>query len=223
MDYQFDFGAVTRNLDPLLRGLWVTVQLTAAANAIGLTLGFVIALLLLSRWAVVRAPVTLFVEFFRCTPALVQIVWFFYCVPILFNVFLGPITMGILALGLNLAAFNAEAYRAAIQSVPREHLDASVALGLSPFHRIVHVVLPQAVRAAVPVLLTNGVGIFQQTALVAVVAVQDLMYEGKTLATQTYRPIETFTLIALVYFAVSLPVTQLVGFLERRRELATAR
>jgi polar amino acid transport system permease protein len=223
VDYQFDFGAVTRNLGPLFRGLWVTIELTAAANAIGLTLGFVIALLLMSRWAVIRLPVTLFVEFFRCTPALVQIVWFFYCVPILFDVFLGSITMGILALGFNLAAFNAEAYRAAIQAVPREHLDASVALGLNPFRRIVHVVLPQAFRAAIPVLLTNGVGIFQQTALVAVVAVQDLMYEGKTLATQTYRPIETFTLIALIYFAVSLPVTQFVGVLERRRERAMAR
>ncbi|KAB0679073.1 amino acid ABC transporter permease [Aureimonas leprariae] len=223
MDYSFDFGAVTRNLDPLFRGLWITVQLTVAANAIGLTLGFVVALLLLSRSAVVRMPVTLFVEFFRCTPALIQIVWFFYCVPLIFNVFLDSLTMGILALGLNLTAFNAEAYRAAIQSVPREHLDASVALGLSPLQRILHVVLPQAVRASVPVLLTNGVGIFQQTALVAVVAVADLMYEGKSLATVTYRPIETFTTVALIYFAVSFPITQFVGWLERRRELAMAR
>jgi polar amino acid transport system permease protein len=69
------------------------------------------------------------------------------------------------------------------------------------------------------VLLTNGIGIFQQTALVAIVAVQDLMYQAKTLATETYRPIETFTIVALVYFAVSFPVSQIVGYLERRRQL----
>ncbi|WP_085026521.1 amino acid ABC transporter permease [Ensifer aridi] len=218
MNYSFDFASVFRNFGPLWDGLLVTIQLTIAANAIGLTLGFLLALLVMSRWAVILLPVTLFIEFFRCTPAIIQIVWFFYCVPILFNVFLGSVTMGIMALGLNLAAFNAEAYRASIQAVPREQLDAGIALGLNPFQRILYIVLPTAVRNSIPVLLTNGIGIFQQSALVAIVAVQDLMYQGKTLATQTYRPIETFTIIALVYFAVSFPVSQVVGYLERRRE-----
>lgn len=218
MNYSFDFASVFRNLGPLWDGLLVTIQLTIAANAIGLTLGFALALLVMSRWAVVRLPIMLFIEFFRCTPAIIQIVWFFYCMPMLFNVFLGSVTMGILALGLNLAAFNAEAYRASIQAVPREQLDAGVALGLTPLQRILHIVLPTAVRNSIPVLLTNGIGTFQQSALVAIVAVQDLMYQGKTLATQTYRPIETFTIVALVYFAVSFPVSQIVGYLERRRE-----
>lgn len=219
MNYSFDFASVFRNFGPLWEGLFVTVQLTVAANAIGLTLGFVLALLVMSRWAAIRLPVMIFIEFFRCTPAIIQIVWFFYCVPMLFNVFLGSVTMGVLALGLNLAAFNAEAYRAAIQAVPKEQLDAGVALGLTPLQRVLHIVLPTAVRNSIPVLLTNGIGIFQQSALVAIVAVQDLMYQGKTLATQTYRPIETFTIVALVYFAVSFPVSQIVGYLERRREI----
>ncbi|MFK0206714.1 amino acid ABC transporter permease [Agrobacterium sp. NPDC090283] len=219
MNYSFDFASVFRNFGPLWEGLFVTVQLTVAANAIGLTLGFVLALLVMSRWAAIRLPVMLFIEFFRCTPAIIQIVWFFYCVPMLFNVFLGSVTMGVLALGLNLAAFNAEAYRAAIQAVPKEQLDAGVALGLTPLQRVLYIVLPTAVRNSIPVLLTNGIGIFQQSALVAIVAVQDLMYQGKTLATQTYRPIETFTIVALVYFAVSFPVSQIVGYLERRREI----
>jgi polar amino acid transport system permease protein len=183
-------------------------------------LGFVVALLAMSRSAVVRVPATLFVEFFRCTPAMVQIVWFFYCVPMLFDVFLDPVTMGIMALGLNLTAFNAEAYRAAIQAVPREHLDAGIALGLTPFQRIRYIVQPQALRTAVPVLLTNGIGTFQQSALVAIVGVADLMYQGKLVATETYRPIETFTVVALVYLAVSLPVSQAVGWAERRSSAA---
>ena len=85
-----------------------------------------------------------------------------------------------------------------------------------------HIVLPNALRASIPVLLTNGIVIFQQSALVAIVAVQDLMYQAKTLATETYRPIETFTIAALIYFAVSFPVTQVVGWLERRRQILTS-
>lgn len=220
MDYTLDIGAVTRNMGPLLEGLWVTLQLTVAANLVGITAGFALALLTTSRLAVLRLPAMLFVEFFRCTPAIVQIVWFFYCVPMIFNVFWGPIFMGIVALGLNLTAFNAEAYRAAIQAVPREHLDAGIALGLSPAQRVLNIVLPQALRSSVPVLVTNGIGIFQQSALVAIVGVADLMYQGKTLATATYRPIETFTVVALIYLAVSYPVGQFVNWLERRQSYA---
>lgn len=220
MNYTFDFNAVS--LGPLVDGLIVTLKLTVAANFIGVVLGFPLALLIMSRVSVIRMPAMLFVEFFRCTPAIVQIVWFFYCVPMLFNVFLGSTTMGILALGLNLMAFNAEAYRASIQAVPREQVDAGIALGLNPLQRVLYIVLPNALRASVPVLLTNGIVIFQQSALVAIVAVQDLMYQAKTLATETYRPIETFTIAALIYFAVSFPVTQIVGHLERRRQAMTS-
>ncbi|WP_028716665.1 amino acid ABC transporter permease [Paracoccus sp. J39] len=217
MDYTLDLGAVTRNMGPLMDGLWVTLQLTLAANVIGVIAGFALALLTTSKLAILRGPSMLFVEFFRCTPAIVQIVWFFYCVPMIFNVFWGPVFMGIIALGLNLTAFNAEAYRASIQAVPREHLDAGIALGLSPTQRILNIVLPQALRNSVPVLLTNGIGIFQQSALVAIVGVADLMYQGKTLATATYRPIETFTVVALIYLAISYPVGQFVNWLERRQ------
>jgi polar amino acid transport system permease protein len=214
--YTFDFNAVS--LAPLMKGLWVSLELMAAANVIGIVFGFGLALLIMSPIKAIRLPFMLFVEFFRCTPAIVQIVWIFYCVPMLFDVFLDPITMGILALGLNLMAFNAEAYRASIQAVPKEQIDAGIALGLTPLQRVLYIVFPTAFRASTPVLLTNGIVIFQQSALVAIVAIQDLMYQGKYLATKTYRPIETFTVVALIYFAVSFPVTQIVGLLERRRQ-----
>ncbi|KQV21179.1 amino acid ABC transporter permease [Rhizobium sp. Root1203] len=216
MNYTFDFNSIS--FGPLLRGLVVSLELTVAANVIGIVAGFGLALLLMSPYRLLRMPFMLFVEFFRCTPAIVQIVWIFYCVPMLFDVFLDPITMGVLALGLNLTAFNAEAYRASIQAVPKEQIDAGIALGLNPWQRVLYIVFPTAFRASVPVLLTNGIVIFQQSALVAIVAIADLMYEAKSLATETYRPIETFTVVALIYFAVSFPVTQIVGLLERRRQ-----
>jgi polar amino acid transport system permease protein len=216
MNYHLNFFFVLRDFDMLLTGLVVTLKLTVLANAIGLSAGFFVALLVMSPARICRWPATAFVEFFRCTPALIQIVWFFYCVPMLFDVFLDAVTMGVLALGLNLTAFNAEAYRAAIQAIPRAHLDASVALGLGWRARIQHVVFPQALRMALPVLITNAIGCFQQSALVSLVAVGDLMYQAKTLSTQTYRPIETFTAAAGIYLAISFPVSQLVTYFERR-------
>ncbi len=223
MNYQFDFNFLNGNFGLLWDGLKVTLQLALVSNIVGLVLGFGLCLLTLSRWFFLRWPAQLFIEFFRCTPVLLQIVWFFYCVPMLFDVFIDPITMGVLALGLNLTAFNAEAYRAGVQAVPREHLDACVALGLRPWQCTLYVILPQALRSATPVLMTNGISILQQSALVAIVAVADLMYVGKSIATEAYRPLETYTLIALIYFALSLPIAQWVQWLERRQDAALAR
>ncbi|WP_223541911.1 amino acid ABC transporter permease [Pseudomonas sp. BF-RE-26] len=223
MNYQFDFNFLQGNFGLLWDGLKVTLQLALVSNIVGLVLGFGLCLLTISRWFFLRWPAQLFIEFFRCTPVLLQIVWFFYCVPMLFDVFIDPITMGVLALGLNLTAFNAEAYRAGVQAVPREHLDACIALGLRPWQRTLYVILPQALRSAVPVLMTNGISILQQSALVAIVAVADLMYVGKSIATEAYRPLETYSLIALIYFALSLPIAQFVQWLERRQDAALAR
>ena len=218
MFQNIDFYLVVRAWPQLLAGLRVTIELTIWANVIGLTAGFVLALLSKSRIAPVRWLASAYIEFFRCTPALVQIVWFFFCVPIIFNIFWPPVTLGLIVLGMNLTAFNAEAYRAAIQSIPSSQYDASVALGLSGWTRTIHVVLPQAARLAVPVLITNAIGIFQQSSLVALVGVEDLMYAAKLLSTQTYRPIETYTFVALIYLAVAIPFGRIAAILENRSE-----
>ncbi|WP_277182864.1 amino acid ABC transporter permease [Caballeronia sp. BR00000012568055] len=223
MGYQFDFSFLKGSVETLLQGLRVTLELALAANVMGLVCGFFLCLMVMSRWQIVRWPAQLFIEFFRCTPALLQIVWFFYCIPMMVDVFIDPIAMGVLALGLNLTAFNAEAYRAGVQAVPKEHLDACIALGLKPWQRTFYVVLPQALRSALPVLMTNGIGTLQQSALVAIVAVADLMYVAKSLATEAYRPLETYSVVALIYFALSLPITRLVHMIERRQDAAVQR
>ncbi|MEH6576555.1 MAG: amino acid ABC transporter permease [Amphritea sp.] len=222
MNYDIDFFYVLKGIDQLLEGLLVTVQLTATSVVFGVTGGFLVCLMVMSKSRLLRLPAMTFIEIFRCTPALIQIVWIFYCVPMLFNVFLDPFVMGVLALSLNLVAFNAEAYRAAIQAIPKAHLDASVALGLTPLQTNLYVILPQALRLAMPVLVTNAISIFQQSALVAIVAIEDLMYMGKLLSTETYRPIETFTFVALMYFAIALPVMLLSSRLEKRYKAANS-
>ncbi|MBG21519.1 MAG: amino acid ABC transporter permease [Rhizobiales bacterium] len=214
--FTWDWNVVFNSFPKLMSGLGLTLQLTAISAVIGLVAGFLVCLMAMSKIAPLRWLAIAFIEIFRCTPALVQIVWIFYCVPIFFGIFWDPFTMAVLALGLNITAFNAEAYRAAIQTIPSSHYDASTALGLSAAKRTIYVVLPQAVMIAIPVLLTNTIGLLQQTSLVAIVAIADLMYQGKSLATQTYRPIEIYTLVALIYFALSLPMSQVVSYIEAR-------
>lgn len=214
--YSWDFAVITSNWDQLMGGLMVTLQLTAICAVIGLVGGFLVCLMAMSRIAPLRWGAVGFIEIFRCTPALVQIIWIFYCVPFFFGIFFDPFLMAVLALGMNITAFNAEAYRASIQAIPSAHYDASTALGLSPLRRTIFVILPQALLMSVPVLLTNTIGLLQQTSLVAIVAIADLMYEGKSLATQTYRPIEIYTAVAFIYFIISLPLSQVVGLCEKR-------
>ncbi|WP_438464150.1 amino acid ABC transporter permease [Marinomonas sp. PE14-40] len=222
MNYDIDFFYVLKGIDQLLDGLIVTVQLTLTSVVFGVIGGFLVCLMAMSQSRLIRLPTMAFIEVFRCTPALIQIVWIFYCVPMLFNLFLDPFVMGVLALSLNLIAFNAEAYRAAIQAIPKAHLDASIALGLTPLQTNLYVILPQAIRLGMPVLVTNAISIFQQSALVAIVAIEDLMYMGKLLSTETYRPIETFTFVALMYFAIALPVMLLSSRLEKRYKTANS-
>ncbi|AYD00608.1 amino acid ABC transporter permease [Neorhizobium sp. NCHU2750] len=221
--YHFDFSIVAHSLPFLLQGLWMSLWLTVVSGVIGLIAGFLVCLLATSSFPPLRWVAVLYIELFRCTPALIQLIWIFYCVPLLFNIAFDPVPMAILALSLNITAFNAEAYRAAIQAIPSAHMDACTAIGLSSFQRTVYVILPQAVIAAIPVLVTNTIGLLQQTALVAVVGIADLMYQGKTLASQNYRPIETFTAVALIYFCISLPTARLVGYLEKRIRFGAAR
>lgn len=217
--YSFDAGFLVQSIPLLLQGLGVTLELTIVSVVIGTLAGFAVCLMAMGAVKPVAWVAIAFIELFRCTPALVQLIWIFYCLPILLGIYIDPISMGILALSLNITAYNAEAYRAAIQAIPGAHLDASTAIGLSPLERTIYVVLPQAVIIATPVLVTNAIGLLQQSALVSIVGIADLMYQGKTVATATYRPIETFTAVALLYFAIALPASQAVSLIERRLRL----
>lgn len=216
MGYDFDFFYIWRSADLLFAGLQITLYLTVGSILVGVLLGYGVAVARISAWRVLSIPASAYIEFFRCTPALVQIVWFYYSLPLLIGVGISPFATVFLALALNVSAFNAEAYRAAIQSIPSAHADAAVALGLSPLQRVRFVVFPQALRIAAPVLVTNSIGIFQQSSLVSLVAVADLMYQGRQIAVDTYRPVETLTTVALIYLSISVVMGRLGGFFERR-------
>lgn len=211
-----NFAIVLKFQEALLLGLWTTLKLTLICIALGCVLGFLIALARTSRSAVLRGVSSVYVEFFRGTPVLVQLFWIFFCLPLILGVELSNMASGVIALTLYMGAISSETFRASLRSVGREQMDACVALGLSPWTRTTNVVLPQAVLRAAPTLLSNCVSLFKESALVSAVGMADLMFVGQNISNNTARPIEVLTVVALIYFVIAFPLTRAVTVLEQR-------
>jgi polar amino acid transport system permease protein len=221
--YTWDFGTVQPYLPQLFDGVKTTLVLTVIVIGISMPLGVVVAAGRLSRFWAMRAIVTVYVEVMRGVPTLVLLFWVFYVLPVLFGINLSPFTAGALGLIVNVTAFYGEAFRSGIQSIPRVELEAGEILGFKTTHRLRYIVIPQAFRAVLPVLISLSVSLFKDTSLVSTLGVIELMYQGQQIATATYRPMEVFTFAAVIYLIVAIPVTMLARRLEihMRRHLRT--
>lgn len=222
MGYDFDFSVIYKYYPVLLRGLLLTLEFTVLCIFLGIILGFCICMSRQSRNPVLRFFGAGYVEFFRGTPVLVQLFWIFFCLPLILGIEISNYFSSIIALTLYMGAISSESFRAALNAIPRDQFDASVALGLSSFQRIRFVIFPQAVRLAIPNLLSNSVSLFKESALVSAVGMVELMYVGQNLSNVTARPLEILTVVALLYFMVAFPATRLVTVLEARILKATA-
>jgi polar amino acid transport system permease protein len=216
MSYDFSPGVIAGYFDVLLAGLLTTIEFTLICIVLGSLLGFAISLMRVGRARPRRIVSTAYVEFFRGTPVLVQLFWIFFCLPIVLGVEIGNFTSSVIALTLFMAAISSESFRAALLAIPSDHTDAGVALGLSPYQRVRHIVFPQAVRLAIPTLLSNSVSLFKESSLVSAVGMSDLMYVGQNISNISARPIELLTTVALLYFAIAFPLTRAVAHLETR-------
>ena len=215
MDYTWDFRVVVDGFPLLLRGVVVTVELWVVAFATGLLLGFAISLARISQRALLNAPAIAFVEIFRNTPVLIQLIWFYYAFPIVLGQQLTPFVAAVLALTLNTAAYCAEIFRGGIVSIEQGQWDAARALGLAPWVMMRRVILPQAVRRMIPPFVNQSITQLKNTSLVSTIAVPDLLYQGTLITADTYRPLEVYTVVALIYFALLFPSTLLAQAYER--------
>src|SRR5262249_17523693 len=159
-------------------------------------------------------------DFARATPPLMRIVWAYYALPVIADVRLSafPVIAG--ALACSTSAQMAEIFRAGLLAVPRGQSDAARVLGLSPWQRLWWVVLPQTLRLILAPSCNTLVSLLKQSSLAAVIAVPEIMNRGWILASETFRPIEVLTLVALIYFAVTWPLVPLAAWLERRTSFA---
>jgi polar amino acid transport system permease protein len=208
--YEWDFNILWGYRWLLLEGTLVTIGLTAAVVVLGLLIGLIAGLAQLSRSSILRWASWGYIELFRCTPLLVQLLWFYYALPILTGIEISAITASVLTLSLYGGSFYAEVIRGGIQSIDGGQREAGLALGLKPSKVMRRIVLPQAVKQMIPPLMNQSIIQFKNTSLVSVLTVPDLLYQGQSAATETYRPLEVYTVIAIIYFVVLVPLTAIV-------------
>ena len=214
--YDWDFAVLWTYRSLLIAGLGYTLFFTVASVALGLTVGLAVGLGRLSSQRWLTAPLRAYVEIFRCTPVLVQLVWFYYALPVLTGLELSAITAATLALALYGGAFYAEIVRGGVIATDTGQFEAGTALGMTRYQVMKRVVLPQAFKKMVPPLVNQSILQLKNTSLLSVLAVPDLLYQGQVIAHDTYRPLELYTFIAVAYFAILLPVTVWAQRLELR-------
>ncbi len=212
----WNFGAVLPYLPDLFAGAITTVVMTILVLIVGTVTGLILAVLRTSgrRW--VTIPTSLYIDFFRTTPPIVQMIWIFFVVPQFLPVTLDAFQAAVVALGLNIGAFLAETFRAGIEAVGRGQRDAARVLGLTRFQEFRWVVLPQAFRTILPPAVTTAALTVKSTSLAAILAILELTYRGELISQFTLRPLEVFTLISVIYFVLVYPLWATGRYLERR-------
>jgi polar amino acid transport system permease protein len=199
----------------ILEGALVTLELTIMGSALALVMAFLAGLGRLSRFFAVRALATAYIEFFRGTSIFVQLFWVYFVLPFA-GVTLTPMQAGVLALGLNVGAYGAEVVRGAIKSVPREQFEACIAVNLSRFQRMRHIILPQALPLMLPTFGNNAIELLKGTAVVSLISLTDMTFQAQVVRAQTGSTLIPFGTILILYFAMSWTISFFMRRLERR-------
>ena len=214
--YQWDFFTVLQSFDLFLRGIWTTLLYTVGSIAIGMIVGLFVAFARLSRFAVLRILARAYQEIFRCTPLLMQILWAYYALPMLLGFSISNATAGLMVLSLYVGAFYAEIFRGGILAVDKGQAEAAQAVGMSQVQTMTNVILPQALKKMLPACINQSVIQVKNTSLLYAISVAELTYMTAMVNSATYRPLEAYTLTAILYFALLFPLTQVADHFERR-------
>lgn len=198
-------------------GARTTVLLTLVSGTIGLFIGIVGALARLSRRRWIRAAASFYIWVIRGTPLIVQILFVYFALPaILPGVQLSDYWSAVVALAINVGAYNAEIIRAGIQAVPDGQIEAAKALGLRHFQALHRVVLPQAFRISLPPLINNAVALLKDSSLAYVIGVVELSLVGNRIQAESFQPVPVFITVACIYLLLTTFVTAFSRALERR-------
>lgn len=211
----FDFTVVTDNAHLLWQGFLITLYYTVTTIVAGMLIGLIIGLIQLSPFRPLVWLGRLYVEFFRNIPLLVIVLWTYYALPIFLGLNITKGWAGFLALSFYVGSFYAEILRAGVQSIDPGQTDASTALGMSYGQRMRRIILPQAFRRMVPPLAGQSIIQMKNTTLLSMITVPDLLYQGSYISSFTYRPMEIYTAIGLIFVIVLVPLTLLSRKLEK--------
>ncbi|MCL2895114.1 amino acid ABC transporter permease [Brenneria tiliae] len=223
MSYQWDFAAIWPYHQLLLDGLWGTVKIGAASILIGMTAGMLLAAMKMSPLRLLRLPAVMLIGFYRNTPALVHFFWIYYALPVVTPLAPSPFASAVIALSAQSAAFYAEVYRGGISSIARGQWEGAKALGMPRATALRRVILPQALRRMIPPFIERSFELIKSTSLASSLAYGELLYQAMQLNSQTYRPLEVYTVVAVIYFTLLLIISLIGQRIEKRLSLADSR
>jgi len=215
MNYTWDFSVIFDYKEAILNGTLLTLELTLFSLIIGTILGLIVCLCKLSKNPILKYPAIFFIEIFTGLPLLVLLIWLYYALPILTGITISAFPTAIIGLSLNLAGFSAEIFRAGIISIPKGQIESSLALGLSHFQILQKIILPQAVKLIIPPLSGRYIETIKLTSLASVIAVEEILHSGENLISVSFRPLEVYTVIAIIYLIIIIPLTFFLRRIER--------
>lgn len=217
MNYEWQWDFVWQILPQLVtKGAVLTIKLTTLSVLIGTVIGLIIALLRLSGFKPLKWFAVAYTDFFRGTPLLVQIMIVQYALPIAFGYVPNLWVNAVAALSVNSGAYVAEIFRAGIQSIDRGQMEAARSLGMTYGQSMRYVILPQAFKISIPPLGNEFIALLKDSSLVSVIGFQELMNTGKLIVGRQPRVLETYMVVALLYLIMTMSISRLVAYAERR-------
>ncbi|HWI55076.1 MAG TPA: amino acid ABC transporter permease [Desulfobacteria bacterium] len=211
----FRYDIVINYAPMLLKGALTTLEITLISVSLGTFLGLIISLLTLSKNKALNILGTIYVDFFRGTPLLVQIFMFHFAIIPLIGDF-PALVSGLVALTLNSAAYVSEIFRAGIQSIEKGQMEAARSLGMTHGQAMRHIIIPQAFKRVIPALGNEFIAMLKDSSLVSVIALQELAMTGTLIAGSTYRAFEAYIPVAVLYLIMTMMLSRFVAYLERR-------
>ncbi|HWO95964.1 MAG TPA: ectoine/hydroxyectoine ABC transporter permease subunit EhuC [Bacillus sp. (in: firmicutes)] len=207
--------SMTDFIKPLLSGSAVTLQVLLYSAILAFVLSFLLGLMKLSKWTILRVISSVYIEVFRGTSLLVQLFWLYFALPLL-GLELPAMAAGVLALGLNGGAYGAEIVRSSILAVPKGQTEATIALNMTNFQKMRLVILPQALLLMIPIFGNLLIELLKGTALVSLITLSDLTFQAMSLRMTTMQTTEIFTLLLVFYFVIAYPITLGVRWAEKK-------
>ncbi len=216
VSYNWDFSIVLAHKQAILSGVLITLELTLLSIFFGSLIGLGLALLKSSKNKTLKYVSASIIEIFRDLPLLVLLVWLFYTLPPIIGIQVSAFATAVIALSLNLGAFSAEIFRAGFGSVHKGQTEAAKVLGLRKLQSFRHIIFPQALKVILPPLTGRYIETIKLTSLASVIAVNELLHQGQNLISVSYRPLEVYTAVALMYLVIIVPLSLILQKVEKK-------
>ncbi|MCF2601837.1 MAG: amino acid ABC transporter permease [Veillonellaceae bacterium] len=204
------------SLPLLIVGAGITIQITAISVGLGLIIGMFVGIARICNVKVLRALATVYIDFLRGTPLLVQIFLIYFALPMVVGQRVDPFIAAITACGINSGAYIAEIFRAGIQAIDEGQMEAGRSLGMSWVQTMRYIIVPQAFKNVIPPLGNEFIALLKDSSLVSVIGFEELTRRGQLIIARTYGSLEIWITVALIYLVMTLTISRLVSYMEKR-------